>query len=106
MSGGWQRSTRKARLPSNWRALRAEAHRRNPQHICHICGQPGGDALDHKQAGDDHSLDNLDWAHDQMPPYCHRYKSSREGNAARPSRQRPPEPHPGLIDQPNERNSP
>lgn len=104
MSGGWQRSTRKARLPSNWRALRAEAHRRNPRHICHICGRPGGDALDHKQAGDDHSLDNLDWAHDQTPPYCHRYKSSREGNDARPRAQRPPEPHPGLLNPPDERH--
>ncbi|MEV5353276.1 HNH endonuclease [Streptomyces sp. NPDC052693] len=104
MSGGWQRSTRKARLPSNWRALRAEAHRRNPEHNCHICGRPGGDALDHKQAGDDHSLDNLDWAHDQVPPHCHRKKSSAEGNAARPRRQRPPEAHPGLIDPPNEGN--
>ncbi|NUK72110.1 HNH endonuclease [Streptomyces lunaelactis] len=104
MPGGWKNSTRRSRLPPNWRALRAAAHRRNPGHLCHICGRPGGDALDHKQAGDNHSLDNLDWAHDQMPPYCHRYKSAAEGNAARPSARRPPERHPGLLDPPTERN--
>lgn len=103
MSGGWQGSTRRSRLPADWRTrIRPAAHARNPDHICHLCGDPGGDYLDHKQPGDDHSLDNLDWAHDRVPPHCHRYKSSAEGNAARaanppPGRRRPPEQHPGLL---------
>lgn len=97
MSGGWAGSTRKSRLPSNWASeIRPAAHARNPEHICHLCGQPGGDYLDHKTPGDDHSPENLDWAHDRIPPHCHRFKSSREGNAARPRRQRPAEAHPGL----------
>ncbi|GGU62810.1 HNH endonuclease [Streptomyces lavendofoliae] len=97
MSGGWKGSQRRARLPANWRSeLRPAAHARNPTHVCHLCGQPGGDYLDHKTPGDNHNLDNLDWAHDAVPPHCHRYKSSREGNAAKPTRHRPEEPHPGL----------
>ncbi|GES27927.1 HNH endonuclease [Streptomyces angustmyceticus] len=101
MSGGWQGSSRWRRLPANWRSeLRPAAHARNPEHICHLCGRPGGDYLDHKNPGDDHSLDNLDWAHDRVPPHCHRYKSSAEGHAAKrkmPGRKRPPEQHPGLL---------
>ncbi|MYY79777.1 MULTISPECIES: HNH endonuclease [unclassified Streptomyces] len=98
MSGGWKGSTRRQRLPSNWASkIRPAAHARNPEHICHLCGQPGGDYLDHKKPGDDHSPDNLDWAHDRVPPHCHRYKSSREGLAARPRRNRTPEAHPGLL---------
>lgn len=99
MPGHWQGSTRKARLPGNWAALRAAAHRRNPRHICHICHRPGGDRLDHIVQGDDHSLDNLDWAHDEVPPHCHRYKSSQEGNRARwrVRQNRPAEKHPGIM---------
>ena len=93
----WEGSTRRSRLPANWRTeIRPEAHRRNPTHICHICGDPGGDFLDHKVPGDDHSLDNLDWAHDGVPPYCHRRKSGREGAAARVGLRRPGETHPAL----------
>ncbi|WP_047892562.1 hypothetical protein [Micromonospora sp. RV43] len=98
MSGGWAHSTRRDRLPANWRTeIRPEAHERNPEHICHLCGKPGGDFLDHKIPGDDHSLDNLDWAHDAVPPHCHRYKSSAEGVAAQPRERRAREKHPGLL---------
>jgi 5-methylcytosine-specific restriction enzyme A len=72
------------------------ARARNPEQICHICGVRGGDFLDHKVPGDDHSLDNLDWAHDRVPPHCHRTKSSREGAAAKPRLTRKPETHPAL----------
>lgn len=97
MPGGWAGSTRRARLPANWRTeLRPEAHRRNPTHICHVCGETGGDYLDHKNPGDDHSQENLDWIHDAVPPHCHRYKSSAEGNAAKPRMHRAAGKHPGL----------
>ena len=89
----WRGSTRRARLPSNWPELRAEADRLNPARICHVCGKPGGTQLDHKQPGDDHSQANLDWIH--WKP-CHSRKSSQEGAAARPRLHRDPERHPAL----------
>ena len=95
----WDGSDRRKTLPSNWPALRAEA-RRNPEHICHMCGQPGGEALDHKN-GDplDHRQENLDWIHDWRskrdgvsPVNCHQQKTRSD----RPSLYRPKEKHPAL----------
>lgn len=97
MSGGWKGSTRRDRLPADWRSkVRPAAAAKNPMRICHMCGKPGGDAVDHIRPGDDHSIDNLDWVHQDVPPYCHRKKSSAEGHAARVTRNNPPEPHPAL----------
>lgn len=98
MPGGWAGSSRRSRLPRNWEQLKAAKHRQNPSHVCHLCGKPGGDQLDHIVRGDDHSLANLDWAHTNVEPWCHRYKSSREGNDAkkRVSIKRPKEQHPGM----------
>lgn len=97
MPGHWQGSTRSARLPSDWPA-RKRAVRERDRGICWICGQPGADYVDHKNPGDDHSLENLAEVHDKAWPHCHRYKSSAEGNRARVrlSNKRPPETHPGL----------
>lgn len=103
MSGGWEGSTRRERLPDNWDELRAEGHRRNPKHICHWCGLPGGEEFDHKQRGDDHSQDNLDWIHGWRSVRkrvstrnCHGEKTSAEANAARPREKLPPRVHPAL----------
>lgn len=100
MPGGWAGSDRRARLPKNWRTeIRPAVHRKNPRHICHVCGEPGGDAVDHIRQGDDHSIDNLDWIHQDVAPYCHRRKTAAEGNAARKKlmqRHRPPPEHPAL----------
>lgn len=103
MSGQWEGSTRRGRLPPNWDELRAEGHRLNPRHVCHWCGLPGGDEFDHKQAGDDHSQANLDWIHGWRSVRagvsarnCHGEKSSAEGAAARPRLNRPPERHPAF----------
>lgn len=92
----WRNSTRRSRLPANWPELREAVLARNPRRVCHLCGRPGGDTVDHIIPGDDHRLVNLDWVHDDKPPHCHRAKSAREGAAARPRLFRPPEPHPGL----------
>jgi len=99
----WEGSTRRDRLPANWPALRAEALRRNPRKVCHWCGLPGGDELDHKVPGDDHRQDNLDWIHGHRSVAagvsvrnCHGEKSGAEGAAARPREKRPPEIHPAL----------
>lgn len=71
----WQRSNRRQTLPKNWPALRVEADRLNPEHVCWKCGRPGGEALDHKNGdGDDHRQENLDWIHD--------WRSVREGRSS------------------------
>jgi 5-methylcytosine-specific restriction protein A len=104
----WAGSNRKQRLPANWDTeLRPAAHERNPEHVCHWCGLPGGSDLDHKVAGDDHSLDNLDWIHGRTDflegrstQNCHGAKSGREGAiaaaAAMRRQRRPEEPHPAF----------
>lgn len=96
MSGGWQGSDRKARLPSNWRQIRARVLARDP--ICKICGVRPSTHCDHIEAKTDaHAEDRLQG----VCATCHAQKSSKEGNAAqraepRPGRRRPPEQHPGL----------
>ncbi len=101
----WNGSSRRHRLPANWSELRDEGERRNPRHICHICGLPGGSDFDHKN-GDwsDNRQENLDWAHSRADVLagrsqrnCHGQKSSREGNAARYAFRDPPMKHPGLL---------
>lgn len=94
----WAGSDRKSRLPANW-AKGVVPHVLRTHHgLCHVCGDPGADAVDHVVPGDDHAPENLRPIHHHVPPYCHRYKSSAEGNAAqaalRAARTRPAEPHP------------
>jgi 5-methylcytosine-specific restriction protein A len=98
-SGRWAGSTRAARLPANWATQIVPRILDRDGTICHRCGQPGADAVDHIRPGDDHSDANLGAIHQDVPPYCHRAKSAAEGVAARQRapRQRPPEPHPGVI---------
>lgn len=97
MSGGWQGSGRKARLPSGWAKIRARILARDP--ICKICGTRPSTHCDHIVAkADDHSDTGLQGV---CGP-CHDQKSAREGAAAakakgRPGRARPDEPHPGLL---------
>jgi 5-methylcytosine-specific restriction protein A len=107
-NGQWSGSTRRHRLPREWHAQRQRVLRTHGR-VCHLCGGPGADAVDHVVPGDDHSDDNLRPVHEKVPPFCHRAKSSAEGGRAaqargaarRASRQRPPERHPGLVEQEN-----
>jgi 5-methylcytosine-specific restriction enzyme A len=99
----WQGSNRRERLPDDWDERRAEAHRRNPQHICHMCGLPGGSDLDHIRRGDDHRQENLDWIHSRRDydegrskTNCHGRKTGAEGAAARQPLNRPADVHPAL----------
>lgn len=103
MSGGWGGSTRRDRLPDNWDELRKQAHLRNPRRICHWCGRAGGEELDHKQRGDDHRLENLDWIHGWRSVRdgvsqrnCHGEKTNREAAEAQLREKRPPLVHPSL----------
>jgi len=98
MPGGWKGSTRSARLPGDWPQRTAYIWARDGD-TCWICKQPGADQIDHKEPGDNHHPSNLAPIHQDVPPYCHRHKTSREGNAARwrYKQTRPPEPHPGLV---------
>lgn len=96
----WSGSTRRQDLPADWPARRAEADRRNPGHVCHRCGRPGGEALDHID-GDrfNNAQENLDWIHDWRSVKagvsavnCHAQKTA----ADRPSQTRV-EQHPALA---------
>lgn len=93
---GWETSDRRQRLPPDWNARRRRVLERD-RGICHVCGLPGADQVDHVIAGDDHSDANLAAIH-AVP--CHRDKTTAEAAAARarqPRRQRPAERHPGLT---------
>lgn len=96
-SGRWQGSQRVNRLPPGWYAKVRPLVFELYGNICHLCGRPGADIVDHVRPGDDHSLSNLRPAHDDP---CHRRKSAQEGvearRRARESIKRPVEPHPGL----------
>ncbi len=90
----WAGSTRRARLPADWPARRRAVLTRDGFR-CRIrddCCVVVASEVDHIEAGDNHELGNLQAA---CPP-CHARKSSREGAAARPRRNRPPEVHPAL----------
>ena len=101
MSGKWSGSDRRARLPKEWHAQRQRILR-NHGRICHVCGGPGADQVDHLVAGDDHGDENLRPIHG-VP--CHRDKSAREGAGASAAqrrrivalRKRPQERHPGMT---------
>jgi 5-methylcytosine-specific restriction endonuclease McrA len=71
------RSNRRAWLPANWPALRRQVLARD-DYTCQRCGDHAFE-VDHVQAGDDHSLDNLQ----SLCEPCHARKSGREGRAAR-----------------------
>lgn len=96
-SGGWHSSARESRLPPGWKwRVKPEVFALYGD-VCHLCGLPGADTVDHVVPGNDHSLGNLRPAHDHP---CHRRKSAQEGvdarRRARDQLHRPAEPHPGL----------
>jgi 5-methylcytosine-specific restriction enzyme A len=94
----WNTSDRRNRLPAGWETRIVPHVMRTHGHVCHVCHRPGADAVDHIRPGDDHRLENLAPIHQDVPPYCHRAKSAREGvdarTALRQARTRPAESHP------------
>ena len=62
-----------------WRTLRARILAASD--ICHICGQPGADAVDHlvpKSRGGTDDPSNLAPAHHDIEPFCNRRKSDKD----------------------------
>lgn len=85
MSGKWQGSDRRVRLPDNWNELCRAVHKRSGMR-CEFplpsgarCPRPANGGVDHKIPNDDHSLDNLR----DSCQHHHGKKSSAEGNAAK-----------------------
>lgn len=76
------KSNRKERLPDDWNWRRNFVLKRD-NGVCYLCGEPGADSVDHIVAGDDHSLENLAPAHQNIPPYCHRKKTAQDANQAK-----------------------
>lgn len=110
----WASSTRRARLPKDWSRRRIRVERRaggrcectgcepfgsNDTRPAHEgrCGTRGSEC-DHVIAGDDHRVENLQW----LCSTCHRRKTLREREAARPQLKKRAIPHPGLTQPPQE----
>ena len=106
MSGGWQGSTRRSRLPVNWASLRKAVLERDGYQCTELlpsgtrCPAVATD-VDHDEAmTDDHSADRM---HSKCRKH-HASKSAREGGQASGAqakrraalRYRPAERHPGL----------
>ncbi|MCW2674804.1 MAG: endonuclease [Frankiales bacterium] len=97
MSGQWRGSTRRARLPKDWPAIRVriltrDGHRCTKQTDDGRCTAVAVD-VDHVINGDDHRDSNLT---SLCSPH-HREKSAREGARAVPRLAREPERHSGLL---------
>jgi 5-methylcytosine-specific restriction protein A len=100
----WTNSTRRARLPSNWQALRSATARRakgkcegitlagEPRWHVASCDGTGTDC-DHDVEGDDHSLSNLRW----LSSPCHDHKTQAARKAARVVLRLPREAHPSGL---------
>lgn len=95
----WTSTARRGRLPADWGRVTVPRILARDNRICYRCGRVGADAVDHIRAGDDHSDANLAAIHQNVWPYCHRYKTAAEGQEAHRARRarlrHPGEPHPG-----------
>ena len=99
----WSSSNRKARLPADWETRRRKVRAR-AQDQCEWTDELGrctaeGTDCDHIEAGDDHSLSNLQW----LCSFHHSLKTRRESAAANRRRltaRRAPEAHPGIVKRP------
>lgn len=86
----WQR---RRPLPADWPTRRRRVMRRD-RGVCHWCGNPGADEVDHVDPNGGHELTNLAPIH-CIP--CHQDKTITERPLRRYHTQtRPPDPHPGL----------
>lgn len=102
MSGRWADSDRKAHLPPNWRSLRQQRFAIDDW-TCVDCGHrdSSGASLecDHIGDRDDHRIEQLRTRCGRRANDCHGKRTRAQAaaaRAARPTRLRPPRPHPGL----------
>jgi 5-methylcytosine-specific restriction protein A len=93
----WASSDRRSRLPKDWAKRRARVKARAQDRCEADTHEPTcngwGSECDHRVAGDDHSLANLQW----LSAPCHRAKTQREAQWHVEGRQRAAEQHPGKI---------
>ena len=93
----WDNSNRRAQLPPNWAAIRAQILRRDP--TCRACNYNASVDVDHITPGDNHNPDNLQG----LCRHCHKLKTITErplSGSAYKSPKRPPEAHPGIVTNP------
>lgn len=97
----WNNSNRLERLPDDWPRIRMAVKRRahgrcEAKEHSPLCDGIGTDC-DHIIAGDDHSMDNLQW----LSNACHKLKTSRESAERNRERKKerlhPCEIHPGSL---------
>lgn len=99
----WDNSDRRSRLPADW-AERRDAVKRRADGRCEAMLHDGsrcdavGTDCDHRQRGDNHSLENLQW----LCPWHHKRKTRSEAlealSAIRHKNMPKQQSHPGLID--------
>ena len=87
----WEGSRRRDELPKDWKRIRRVVMER-ARGLCERCG---GRATDVHHLGDRH--DHRPEVLQAICGECHRRITAIEANAAKPSRLRPPEPHPGAL---------
>jgi 5-methylcytosine-specific restriction protein A len=88
----WSSSDRRSRLPHDWPKRRAITLKNDPTcQLRYDCCTIVSTDVDHRIAGDDHRLSNLQGV---CHP-CHERKTIAE-RPTPPSRKRPQDPHPGL----------
>lgn len=84
-------------LPKNWKAIRRSVLRRDDHQCCAVtirgrCPEPATD-VDHIVRGDNHDPSNLQ----SLCAEHHKIKTQMEAQAAKRSRKREREQHPGYL---------
>ena len=93
---GWENANAPHRLSGRARQRRTRRVIARDGGICHICGLAGADVADHVLAlarGGEDTMGNLRAAHYA----CNQRKAVTVDRALRPPRNRPREPHPGMV---------
>ena len=96
----WDNTGRAERLNTRTGWERQDAARRTLRlhnSVCHVCGKPGADQVDHVIPLAEGGTDTDDNRRPIHAEPCHRNKTADESRRGRKTRKRPPERHPGLL---------